>query len=174
MIGPGKQGWFWLLAIALFVLVPVHGAQAIMARPEPIDGPVPENWKAPLGELLQKLGFPDVQGAVNGTRMANPPLWKDTKFDESAGLLLQVQTPDTCSRNKDQCLTIIARLSGSTLVADLLFYAGIQANIFDVFRLLPNGRSTTTMFFHSQNIVMGLQWTPIGWMLNASPQDVTK
>lgn len=170
----GRAAGLWiagLVVLALSTYAPAGTADAAMAAPQPIEGALPESWRAPLKEYLAKQGLPDAQSVIDDTKAAPLPVWTaDNQFAKGLGLLLQIQSPATCSADKDQCLTIVARVDREVFVADLVFFAGTETNIFDVFMRLPDGHITTKMFFHSRDVIIGLRKAPIGWILDAARQ----
>jgi hypothetical protein len=172
MTGRAAHSWVaWLVVLALSLYAPVKTADAAMAEPQPIEGPLPETWRTPLREYLAKQGLPDAQSVIDDTKTAPLPVWtRENQFAQGLGLLLQIQSPATCSANRDQCLTIVGRVDRDVFVADLTFFAGTEMNIFDVFMRLPDGLITTKMVFHSRDVVIGLRKAPIGWILDAARQ----
>jgi hypothetical protein len=43
-------------------------AYAIVATPQPIEQPIPAEWRAPLARFLHELGAPDVESILDSTK----------------------------------------------------------------------------------------------------------
>jgi hypothetical protein len=85
------------------LVVSITAALAQIAEPEPIDGLVPNEWRAPYTQFLSGLGIKDVEKIL-----------ANTKFGIFGGVhrpnsvLFRIE--DNCS--DDICLTIIGHLGG--------------------------------------------------------------
>jgi hypothetical protein len=145
------------LALAvLLVLVPFKSSQAIEQVPQAMERPVPPEWRAPFARFLQELGATNVEVMLNGTKVGylfNIGL-SSTVFGITGPELmaLRVETAETCSKDYDLCLTIIAQMANGEVVAQAMFPAGNRVNSADVITNFFGTRSFPVRFYSKETI----------------------
>jgi hypothetical protein len=142
------------------LVVSITAALAQIAEPEPIDGLVPNEWRAPYTQFLSGLGIKDVEKIL-----------ANTKFGIFGGVhrpnsvLFRIE--DNCS--DDICLTIIGHLGGERLIADALFMAGGRVSGSDYGVTFLGLRAFPRSFWSSKGSVTLFE-TSEGWIVIPSIQ----
>jgi len=158
------QAWLMralpVLAVALLTVVRV--APAIVAAPEPVEQPIPDQWQRPFARFLQDLGAPDVgyiladaKGASIGGAFAD-------------ALLVRFENRELCSR--DLCLTAIGVIRNETFIPHAMFLAGkwfTRADTMRQFlgRLIAPPISLCTSQRAGERDCVTLQETAKGWIV---------
>jgi hypothetical protein len=145
-----------LVAFGLSALV-ANPAIAVMPMPQPIDGLLRDEWRAPFEEFLQQLKVSDI-----GALVAKTSAFQIGGMWHEDWILFRIEDTKTC--HEDMCLTIIGRIVDGKLTANAMFTAGKYFTRYDAavpmfgFQVLP-------AFLAGSKISMTLFETPTGWMV---------
>jgi hypothetical protein len=110
------KGVLACLVLAVQVGGVTGSAYAIVATPQPIEQPIPAEWRAPVARFLHELGAPDVESILDSTK--GGPI--GGAFSEA--LLVRFGDRDLCSQ--DFCLTVIGIIRSGVFIAHAMFMAG--------------------------------------------------
>ena len=154
--------------VAFFVMLivtPINPAHAIEGAPQTISEPIPSELRAPFARYLRELGATDTdtEKMLVGT--------SGGFFPDIDGTLrmFRVETSGTCTKDNDQCLTIIGKIDNGELIAQATFLAGNRMNAADVLTNFFGTRSPAVRFY-SKEIIMSVTRTAKGLLVVASPQ----
>jgi hypothetical protein len=158
-----------LLIAACLVFLQAPQANAIMSVPVPFDAPVPEKWRASFAQFLRDLGISEAASTVDASKAA-------ALVDLSGGperMIFRVLHKETCTPDRDECLTIIAHIEKDALVSDAMFPAGGKINSGDVIREFLGARSVP-VFLYSQHKIVTIRLTARGLFVVNSPAEEAK
>jgi hypothetical protein len=147
-----------LFVAACLVFLQVPQANAIVTTPELFNAPVPEKWRTPFVQFLSGLGIADAASTVDAS-WATP--YQDRRGGGPERMIFRALHKDTCTPDRDECLTIIAHIEEDELVSDAMFTAGGKINYGDVIREFLGARSVP-VFFWSQHKVVRVMFTAKG------------
>jgi hypothetical protein len=110
------------LALGIFTLVLALSnytgrSYAVMQAPQPIDNPVPNEWRDPLVQFLGELGVRDVEAMLANTKAT----WIGTYRPDSGDLII-FRFESVC--HQDRCLTILGHLDNQGFQSEAMFVAG--------------------------------------------------
>ena len=148
------------LAVVLQLATCLAPVSAQVGQPqEYFTKPVPDTLLAPFTEFLSRFNVKDPKQTISRTRFA---YIGDFEFKSSVGF--RIEDKDYASCVDDRCLTIIGRLVGQQIVADVMFVAGAKVQRSDT--VLPVfDAATLPYFFRSPHGDVMLIETPEGWLV---------
>ncbi len=110
------KGMLACLVLAVQVGGATGSAYAIVATPQPIEQPIPAEWRAPVARFLHELGAPDVESILDSSMGGS----FGGAFSEA--LLVRFDDRDLCSQVF--CLTMIGIIRSGVFIAHAMFMAG--------------------------------------------------
>jgi hypothetical protein len=140
-------------------------AIAQIGAPQPIDSPVPDQWRSSFEQFLTGLGVAkqNQKDALEKTKAFRlPSVWHENS------VVFRLETPATC--HEDMCLTVVGRIHDGALLADAMFVAGKRFTISD--HLSPSlPYQGLPMWFVGDKVTVTLIETPQGWIVAPNPTD---
>jgi hypothetical protein len=127
-----------VLALALLAL---SAALAQIQRPEPIDKPIPEQWRIPVEAFLRNFGFGDSKSLLSATK--GVPL-------DDRWVVIRVEHRSTCQGG--MCLTAIGVMQDLRFLPSTMFFAGKMMTQGDT---LPEAAARPpVMFYRTPNVTL--------------------
>lgn len=151
--------------LLMLALVPggfVGFARAQMAFPQPIEQPIPDEWRRPFARFLQELGAPAVDEILADAKRA----FIGGAFPDA--LLVRFENRELCSQ--DFCLTAIGVIRNDTFIPHVMVLAGKWFTRGDTMghllgRLVPPPVRLCTSQRAGERDCVTLQETAKGWMV---------
>jgi len=161
------------LALASFLIVfPALNATALVAEPQPLNTPVPEQWRAPLTKFLNELGAKDISSTIDASKARPYP----QNFGEGgpSRIVFRIVHPTSCSSERNECLTIIGHIDDGILISDALFFAGDMIGVGDMSPRILGAQLSKPVWFISKSSVVNAIKTQKGLMITAEPLKPSK
>jgi hypothetical protein len=146
-------------AVVLLVTlgVPSHEARTQIGVFEPMDTPIPKEWREPIAGFFRDLGASDTHSLLENTKIG-----PNLRLHHADSITFRIEHRAVC--DEDVCLTVIGRIESGTFVPQVMFGAGKMTTVGDYgARLL--GFGTLPMWFKSNKGVVTVLESPRGWII---------
>jgi hypothetical protein len=123
-------GVFRRLALCIFALLLALSdytgrSYAVMLAPQPIDKPVPSEWRNPVVQFMRELGVRDVEAMLASTKVT----WIGGYLPNSGDLII-FRFESVCHENR--CLTVLGHMDDQGFQSEAMFVAGKMVTWGDV------------------------------------------
>ena len=138
-------------------------AHSQIARPEPIETEIREEWRAPFSQFLRDLGAADVDALVAATRGGI------IGGVYSEAIVFRLEHKSACI--KQSCLTVIGHISDKVFLLHAMFVAGKMTARGDVFGQFLDRPTSPPVYFLSDDTLTGNESAiavlemPNGWIV---------
>jgi hypothetical protein len=157
------QALMWrLIFIVILAASPVSRTNAQIGAPQPINMPVPNQWREPFEGFLRDLGVSDPKAMLDETKASEIlGVW------HHKSVLFRIEEPTACS--VDMCLTVIGHIADNKFFPETMFTAGKNFTQSDhTVRLF--GFGALPVWFLSDSMTVTLLETPSGWIVGMAPR----